>query len=423
MGRHLARARVLYQQERYSESIHQARQALAEQEEGAAECHGLIALCLIEAEQFDQAEHSAREALSQDSADGWTHYVLARVLLVRHRIDAALEAVDQAIRIDPNQATYFTVKGALRMSQSNWKGALEQADAGLALDPEHGGCRNLRAQALLRLGREQEAAETLRGALEDNPQCDATHASQGWVLLQSGQRKQALEHFSEALRLDPNNDWARQGLLEALKAKNPIYRLMLAYFLWMARLTPRTRWGIMIGAVLFVNFGRELTDGHPLLEKLFLPIRIAWFAFVFLTWVAVPLFNLLLFCNRFARRSLDDDQRRGAKLALLYLVAGLSGAPVGWLTGDIRFYWTLIFLAVLLPVSAVFECEPGPPRKKAVLLVTLLTGGALVGLATLGLAQTVPTLETGAQILRVVALVSLLSTWVMAKWTSDVVVR
>lgn len=423
MGRHLAHARVLFQQDRYEEAMQKAGQALAEQEDDVAECHGLIALCLIERGQFDPAEEAAREALAHDAANSWSHYVLARVLLGRNRFAEALEASDQAILINPTEPAYCVLKGALKLAQSDFRGALEQADAGLALDPEDASCRNLRARALFKLGRNEEATETLRDALSDDPEDDASHANQGWVLLQSGRREQALEHFSEALRLDPNNDWARQGLLEALKAKNPIYRMMLAYFLWMARLQPRTRWALMIGAVLFVNFGRRMTAGNPLLEKLFLPIRIVWFGFVFLTWVAEPLFNLLLFFNRFARRALDDDQRRGAILLLCYLIAGLSGTPVALLTGDSRYYYTLVFLVVLLPASGIYQCDPGRPRKKAAVVVALLTFFALYGLVTLysglGFAPGLPS----EQLIFTVGTVSLICTWLLAKWSSDVVVR
>ena len=43
----------------------------------------------------------------------------------------------------------------------------------------------------------------------------------------------------ETLRLEPGNEWARQGLVTALKARNPIYGLFLQYALFMGRLSPR----------------------------------------------------------------------------------------------------------------------------------------------------------------------------------------
>ena len=59
-----------------------------------------------------------------------------------------------------------------------------------------------------------------------------SHANQGWTLLEQGNRKKAMEHFRESLRLDPTNGWAQAGLVEAIKAGNPVYAVMLKYFLW-----------------------------------------------------------------------------------------------------------------------------------------------------------------------------------------------
>ena len=61
-------------------------------------------------------------------------------------------------------------------------------------------------------------------------------------VLHQAQPKAALEHFREALRLDPNLQYAQAGIVEALKARNPIYRWMLGYFLWMGRLSDRAKW-------------------------------------------------------------------------------------------------------------------------------------------------------------------------------------
>ncbi len=65
--------------------------------------------------------------------------------------------------------------------------------------------------------------------------------------MHQGDHKQALEHFREALRLKPDMEWARNGMVEALKARYFLYRLMLRYYLWMSRFTRRGQWGMIIG--------------------------------------------------------------------------------------------------------------------------------------------------------------------------------
>ena len=56
--------------------------------------------------------------------------------------------------------------------------------------------------------------------------------------MHAGDFRGALEHFREALRLNPSPEWARAGLVEALKARYPS-AASLRYFLWMSTLSRR----------------------------------------------------------------------------------------------------------------------------------------------------------------------------------------
>jgi len=111
-----------------------------------------------------------------------------------------------------------------------------------ALDPEHAGCLNLRAMAEVKLGRKAQAAATIEAALARDPENAGTHANRGWTYLEESDPGRALEHFREALRLDPENEWAREGMVEALKARHGVYRLVLRCFLWMQKLGESARW-------------------------------------------------------------------------------------------------------------------------------------------------------------------------------------
>src|SRR3712207_7475219 len=53
------------------------------------------------------------------------------------------------------------------------------------------------------------------------------HANRGWQEAHRGNYEQAMAHFREALRIDASLEWAREGVVEVLKARNPVYRVML----------------------------------------------------------------------------------------------------------------------------------------------------------------------------------------------------
>src|SRR5690606_21011372 len=125
-----------------------------------------------------------------------------------------------------------------------------------------------------------------------------SHANMGWTLLHQGQPRRAAEHFREALRLDPTSDWARSGIVEAMKARSPIYRVFLAYFLFMSRLSSGAQWGILIGGYAGYQTVRTIGRTHPALAPYLQPLIVAYVVFALGTIVAIPLFNLLLFTDR-----------------------------------------------------------------------------------------------------------------------------
>ena len=86
--------------------------------------------------------------------------------------------------------------------------------------------------------------------LAQDPEDARTHLNLGWSKLSAGQPREAADHYLEALRLDPASDTARAGLVEALKARNPIYRVFLWWFLWLARLPTALAFAVLIGTVI-----------------------------------------------------------------------------------------------------------------------------------------------------------------------------
>jgi hypothetical protein len=313
------------------------------------------------------------------------------VLYDRNRYREAKAAVGESLRLDPENPAYFFLRGAMSADEHHWQEGLNDADAGLALDPEHEGCLNLKARCLVKLGRDSHAGVTLESALQRNPDNAHTHANQGWRLLEAGEHKRALEHFREALRLDPELDWARAGIVEAMKARHFIYRIFFKYLSWMSRMTTQVQFAIVIGAYLAYRWVAGLARDNPESYGWLWPVLILYIAFAFLTWFAAPLFNLLLRLNRFGSLALSPDQRKGSTLFGLGLLTAIllglatflfeqSGNIVGSALG-IRA--TINSVLLLIPVSIIFFLPAGQPRKTMTLVVLGLAGLAFLEIGTL----------------------------------------
>jgi tetratricopeptide (TPR) repeat protein len=364
MSPEFQRALVLQRQGRHDRAEQELRKHLAAASDDPI-AHAALAVSLLEQGKRDEAEREAREAVGRAPDLPLGHYVLARVLADRNRDDEAAAAIAEAVRLDPTAADAHALRGVIDFARGRWADALAAAEAALACDPENSGATNLRGMALVKLGRTAEAGAAIEAALARDPDDATTHANRGWTLLEQGRRREAMEHFRESLRLDPEGDWARAGMVEALKAGNPVYGVMLRYFLWMQKLPPRAQWGILVGGFLGSRFLGGVARANPAVAPWVMPILVAYGCFAVLTWLSSPLFNLLLFLHPFGRHALTADQRRQAALVGLCVGLALAFLAGGIVTGGIESWILPVLVCGLLamPVAAVFECRAGWPRR------------------------------------------------------------
>lgn len=382
MSAHLERARLLLAQSRPADAEREAQLALGQQPDDPYGL-SLLALARLGLGRQDAALEAARTAVGRAPDEAYFHNVHAHVLHSLDRHEDAFRAVQEALRLDPGEADHFALLASVELQRQRWPEALAAAENALALHAEHVGAANLRAMALVRLGRKAEAAETIDFALERAPEDAFSHANQGWTCLHRNDPRRAQEHFREALRLDPELEYAQQGMLEALKARNPVYRAMLAYFLWQARQSKRFQWAFIIGIFFAGRVARSLSDAQPQLNWLWWPLLGLLYAFVYLSWTAMPLFNLLLCFDRFGRHVLTPDQRTGAAWFGATFLAGL-GALGWWLLTDslAGFYATVILALLSICVAATFH-RTGRSRLilgacTAALAVVAVTAGLLL---------------------------------------------
>ena len=374
---------MLLQQGRAALAETELRQAIGQEPQDPF-ARALLALCLSEQEKFEEASEEAAQAIQLGPDQPFSHYVVAQVWRDRRHYPQALAAVREAIRLDPEDADYCALEGEVHLAMSNWGKALVVADRGLALDAEHVACINLRAMALNKLGRSAEATRTLDQALARDPDNATSHANRGWSMLEQNQPDKAAEHFRESLRLDPNNEWARQGMIEALKARHLVYSWMLRYFLWMSRFSAGAQWGIIVGGYVGNRLLSLVAQKNPEWAPYVLPLRILYVVFALLTWIANPLFNLLLRLSRFGRLILSDEEITATNWiggSLLLAVMSLAGCLVfGW--NGLLLISAAVFGFLLIPLAGTFNCQPGWPRKTMGLYTGIL---AAFGLACLGL--------------------------------------
>ncbi|MCC2548019.1 tetratricopeptide repeat protein [Hymenobacter sp. BT175] len=332
----ISRVQLLLQHKRPQDAEQEARRLLRDDPDHSY-LHCLLALALLGQNHPAQAQASAQQAIHLDPENSFAFYVLSLALHRQHDLHAALEAIEQALTLDPEDADFQHILGQIRFQQGQLHAALRAAEAGLAADPTHVDCLGLRARCLARLGRRDEAEADFDEALRQSPTDAGTHADLGWVALERGRAKEAARHFKEALRLDPESDYAREGLVEALKARFWLYNGFYRFSVWTQTLSNGARQGMFIGLFL-------LSRVVPGLMPLYLLL-------VYMSWFAEPLFNSLLRFNRYGRFALNAKDTTDSNHFLALSLAGLLLLGAGYGTGIETFtVGGMVALALLFPL-------------------------------------------------------------------------
>ncbi len=379
----LARAELLLEQSRPADAEREVGHALA-QDPRDPFALALLARARVEQNRPADALEPAQAAVAAAPDLGYVHHILAHVLHQLDRHKPALAAVDQALLLDPADDGFHAQRASIRLSLRDWAGALADSEAALRLNAANTFAQNLRATALRQLGRAIEAAAVGARTLEQAPEDAYSHSTQGWTLLQGGEIVRAQEHFREALRLRPDFEPARHGMLEALKARNPLYRALLAYFLWMGRQSGRIQWAFLLVTFFGQRVVRNLATANPTLGLVLWPLLVLFYAFVYLTWTAVPMFNLLLRLDRFGRHVLSAQERRATNYygASVLLIAATGAWWFASRSFDAR--QGVIVAAMLSVCVAATVTRPGPRGRRILGIATAVL--ALLALGAFALA-------------------------------------
>lgn len=377
----LQRAEILINQQRYDEASHVLSDLLSKEPDNIRVL-ALLSNVKLQQDKPEDARELIDSAISIAPDVPYLYYVKAKVSTQLNRYDEAEQLLKEAILLDPADADYFAFWAFIKLSRKQYEQALELANKALEFDPENILGLNTRSSALLKLDRADEAFNTIDGALREDPDNPYTHANYGWNLLEKGDHKKALEHFKEALRNDPHNNYAQAGMIEALKARFIVYKWFLKYSFWMANLTERYQWGVLIGFYIGSRLLRGLAKSNEALQPYLMPLIVLLALIAFSTWVISPLSNLFLRLNTYGKHLLDKKEIQSSNFVGASLLVMLAGVAGYFITGTDPWLGVAVFgFTMMVPLSSMFA----PSKyKNAMVYYTILLG--LVGLSGIVLA-------------------------------------
>ncbi|MGB0840222.1 MAG: tetratricopeptide repeat protein [Chitinophagales bacterium] len=352
MSNNLERVYILIQQKRYELAEKELRNVLAQAPEDP-EALSLMALCYLQMKRIPEGIEMAQKAIAAEPSQSYNYYILSSAYAETGDFKQAEELIRQAIALNPYEADYFQNLALLHFNKRDWEKALETVEHALQINAEHVGSLNLRARILLKMDRNEEAANSFNTSFSRDPYNAHTHANQGWAKIENGQYEEALQHFSEALRINPNLEYAKTGIVEAMKAKNPIYAMFLKFNVALGKMSGQAQMGLIIGLVVVANI-------IPILLPIYL-------VFVLFSWFSSEVFDSLLRLNTYGRNALSEQQITTSNFLLLLVGIGAFGfvsyyllhIPIGFSLG-----W--VSLGLLFPVIGTLRMYlPSAKRKSS----------------------------------------------------------
>ncbi|MEO5368123.1 MAG: tetratricopeptide repeat protein [Magnetococcus sp. WYHC-3] len=368
------RAQLLMQQNRGDLAITELLAALAQEPEDPI-THHLLGACLLDQEKIDEALPHIRKTI--ELAPEWApaYHLMAIAHAKKNETKAAFEAIRIAIQKDPTDADNHTFLGRLLLDNSKAEEALAAFEKALSIAPEDIEALNLRGMAMAKMRKCDDAIEVVKSSLAKDPDNDLTHANMGWLQLRKGNYSSALDHFRESLRINPEQAWAREGLVEALKARNPIYGFILRYFLWIGTFSPRAQIMIMVGIYVFSRVINSVMKTVPDYQWVGSTIMICYAIFAFSTWMASPFFNLILLLNKHGRYALSRSKfgeavAFGAGLVISAFVSCLISRTAG----GFEYVFLLLASLWLFPFMMIMRSRKGWPRFAMIAYTVVVLG-------------------------------------------------
>jgi tetratricopeptide (TPR) repeat protein len=264
MGKHLDRAEILLDLDKYDLAEKELRQEIAENPDSDL-AHGSLARCLINQRKLGvETLEIVEYALALNPENDWLHYLLAVYWHMSGNFDRAQTAIGVSIELDPNVSLYFDTLARILFDRGNdkfkthsWRvlaiifvvsrGVLWPISLGilaigkgywvrsylqpvftplaksLSLDPEYLSALNLQTQLLIKTNRFHRALTSSLNALQIDPSDENAHRLHAQTLLKLGKYTGSRDHFQSALRIDPSSAESKAGLLEAVRSQYWIY--------------------------------------------------------------------------------------------------------------------------------------------------------------------------------------------------------
>jgi tetratricopeptide (TPR) repeat protein/serine/threonine protein kinase len=230
-GFHRTLALALAQQGRVAEAIASQVRANKLDPKSAGSLGNLIPYWWFRPGKLDEAIAAFKEAIRLEPGHADYHFALGKALRLRNKLDEAVAAFRKAIALEPQNAGFHSTFGEALRAQKKLDEAVAAFRKAIALEPQNAIFHRTLALALAQQGRVAEAIASHCRAIDlapYNAQSTALGSLFGY-LGQQAKQDEAIAAFKEAIRLKPGHADYHFALGEALRLQKKLNEAIPAY--------------------------------------------------------------------------------------------------------------------------------------------------------------------------------------------------
>jgi tetratricopeptide (TPR) repeat protein len=383
MSESLEKADVLFENGRWEQALELYLEHLAQDSEDG-HSYTMAARCYLKLKFYGKASEFAEAAISVAPDFSYGYYVQAVVYYLRNLDHDANRALTAALDLQPTNPDYHVLRARLLSNKREWAAVSDAADVALGFAPDHGDALIVKAGALVRLRQYEEARTVLNFVLANDPENESAIVELGTLHLYLSDWDQAFATFESALALNPESEIAREGFMEALRARYPFYGLILRYSLWLNGFSKKYQQSIQYGLSLLMRFIGVIRRQYPVLAPILGFILVVWKAFAYLSWTIRAGSNLLLRFNKFGKRLVKQEEVVESNIIGVLWVGALLCWLYGYFIDPFTIFCRLgvvIFLSLPLLVGGAFSSPDfGWPKYAARGILGFMSFCGIVGL-------------------------------------------
>jgi Flp pilus assembly protein TadD len=164
---------------------------------------------------YRNAETLWRTTCVENPGTFLAHDNLGFILLQRGDVDAALDQIQTAVQLQPDDAAAQKNLGSALLEKGRNDEAMVHFQKALELKPDDSGAENNLGYAFFRKGRTDDAIAHYRKALEKQPDDTGARHNLGSALMRQGQVDEAIKQFQHVLTIQPGSAEAHNDLADA----------------------------------------------------------------------------------------------------------------------------------------------------------------------------------------------------------------